>query len=159
VLFGDAVAVPMLREEMSQFLQERVIDAANLPTGSNEPLVLEKTLEAVEKHQAETDRERVEEVIGAWRAGGLGVVGVEEVRKALEVGQVDELLLVPPGPELDAAVADELLTRARHTSATVYVINDASLLTRVGSVAALLRYRVPGIQPSKRKQQAMGAAR
>lgn len=150
VLFGDAVAIPMLHAEMSKELQDRVIDAASLPTGSNEPVVLERTLRALQKHQAQSEREKVEEVIGAWRAGGLGVAGIEEVQKALEVGQVDELLIAGAGigngrEPLKAGVADELVAKARQTAATVTILEDASLLAPVGGVAALLRYRVPGL--------------
>ena len=162
VLFGDAVAIPMLREEMSKDLQDRVIDEANLPTGSNEPLVLEKTLEALQRHQEESERDKVEEVIGAWRAGGLGVAGIDEVRKALEVGQVDELLIGGaatadvPAP-LDAAVAEELVAKARQTAATVTVLEDPSLLARVGGVAALLRFRVPGFNGRSAASVAAGS--
>jgi peptide subunit release factor 1 (eRF1) len=149
----------MLRDQMPQHLAERIIDEANLPTGSNQPLVVEKTLESLQKHKEETEREKVEELIGEWRAGGLGVVGLEEVRKALEIGQVDELLIVSPGQQLEAEIADELVTKARQTSASVTVVEDASLLEHVGGMGALLRYRVPGIQASKNQQTAMGAAR
>jgi stalled ribosome rescue protein Dom34 len=147
----------MLSDQMSKELLDRVIDAASLPTGSNEPLVLEKTLEALEKHQAQTEREKVEDAIGAWRAGGLGVAGIEEVRKALEVGQVDELLIAGAA-QLDAAVAGELVTKGRQTSATVTVVEDASLLAHVGGVAALLRYRVPGLNGRSEAHVAASAA-
>jgi peptide chain release factor subunit 1 len=149
VLFGDAVVIPMLRDELPQHLQERVIDQANLPTGSNQPLVLEKTLESLEKHQAESEREKVEELIGSWRAGGLGVVGLEAVRQALEIGQVDELLIAGGGPQIEPEVADELVTKARQTSATATIVQDATLLAGVGGVGALLRYRVPGLNDAR----------
>ncbi|HSL23793.1 MAG TPA: Vms1/Ankzf1 family peptidyl-tRNA hydrolase [Vicinamibacterales bacterium] len=163
VLYGDEVAIPMLRKELPSALADLVIDASTLPTGSNESIVLERTLELVERHQAETEREKVEELLGAYRAGGLGVAGVEEVRKALEGGQVDELLIASPqngtkgSQPLEAAVADELVARARQTSATVTVVEDHALLAGVGGVGALLRYRVPGIQPD-RKGSVVGAA-
>jgi peptide chain release factor subunit 1 len=149
VLFGDAVAIPMLRAELPLHLQERVIDEANLPTGSNQPLVLEKTLEALEKHQAKSEREKVEELIGSWRAGGLGVAGLDAVRQALEIGQVDELLIASGGPLMEPAVGDELVTKARQTAATVTVVEDATLLAGIGGVGALLRYRVPGLNDTR----------
>jgi peptide subunit release factor 1 (eRF1) len=40
-----------------------------------------------------TDREKVEAAIGAYRAGGRGVVGTDATHNALAKGQVDELLL------------------------------------------------------------------
>lgn len=156
VLYGDAVAIPMLKAELPQQLADRLVDVGSLPTGSDTSTVLDTTLELLQKRQEETEREKVEEVLGAWRAGGLGVVGVEPVRTALEVGQVDELLV---SNTLEASVADELVAKARQTSAAVTVIEDASLLQRVGGVGALLRYRVPGIQPARKPAQTAGAAR
>jgi stalled ribosome rescue protein Dom34 len=84
-------------------------------------------------------------------------VGLEPVKLALQVGQVDELLITAPGQPLEAAVIDDLVTQARQTSATVTVIEDAKLLSSVGGVGALLRYKVPGLQDSKR-QSGVGAA-
>jgi peptide chain release factor subunit 1 len=155
-LFGDAIAIPMLQEELPANLRALVIEESSLPTGSDTKVVLEKMIEVLEKHNAETDREKVEELMGAYRAGGLGVVGVEAVRTALQIGQVDDLLISPPGQPLDAEIIDALVAQARQTSAQVTVIEDASLLSAVGGVGALLRYKVPGIQPT-RTQPAVGA--
>lgn len=145
-LFGDAVAIPMLTAELPPQVRDLVIESSNLPTGSNPKVVLEKMIEVLDRHNAETDREKVEEVLGAWRAGGLGVVGEQDVKRALENGQVDELLITAPGQPLQAETIDALVAQARNTSATVTVIEDASLLSNVGGVAALLRYKVPGMR-------------
>jgi len=45
------------------------------------------------KINAQTDREKVDAAIGAYRAGGLGVVGPEDTLAALIKGQVEELLI------------------------------------------------------------------
>lgn len=145
-LFGDAVAIPMLKGELPQQVTDLVVESSNLPTGSNPRIVLEKMIEVLDRHNAQTDREKVEEVLDAWRAGGLGVVGEPDVKRALENGQVDELLITAPGQPLDAETVDALVAQARNTSATVTVIEDASLLAKVGGVAALLRYKVPGMR-------------
>jgi peptide chain release factor subunit 1 len=156
-LFGDAVALPMLREEMPQQLRDLVIEEGSLPTGSNPKVVLEKMLEVLDRHNAETDREKVDELLNQYRAAGLAVVGLEQVKLALQVGQVDELLISQPGQPLDANVIDDLVTQARQTSAAVIVIEDGALLAGVGGVGALLRFRVPGIQGTK-QQPTVGAA-
>ena len=145
-LFGDAIAIPMLTAELPQEVRALVIESSNLPTGANPKVVLEKMIAVLDRHNTETDREKVDEVLGAWRAGGLGIVGEQDVRRALENGQVDELLVTPPGQPLDAEIIDALVVQARNTSATVTVIEDANLLARVGGVAALLRYKVPGMR-------------
>jgi peptide subunit release factor 1 (eRF1) len=101
----------------------------------------------------------VEALIGAWRANGLAVVGVDAVRRALEAGQVDELVIAAV-PEVSAGntgseaapanpadrtaeekTADELIVKARQTAAKIRFIEDASLLTGIGGVGALLRFK------------------
>jgi peptide chain release factor subunit 1 len=157
ILFGDAVVVPMLREQMPQHLLDKVVEAANLPTGSRDTVVLEKVLELLQRHDAETDRETVDTLLSAYRSGGLGVVGVKDTLQALEMGQVDELLLSATLPGAAARVADDLVLKARQTSARITMIEDTSLLARVGGVGALLRYKVPGIQKRSRDNRTVGA--
>jgi peptide subunit release factor 1 (eRF1) len=121
------------------------------------------------RKDAETDAERVQELIGAWQSNGLGVVGPEATLNALRMGQVDELLLAGTAGELavarlpdDAApghllantsapsgvdeprlkLADELVTRAHQTSARLRFIEDQGLLKELGGVGALLRFRL-----------------
>jgi peptide chain release factor subunit 1 len=156
-VFGDAVAVPMVLQEMPQTLRDLVIEEGSLPTGSDTKVVLEKMREVLDRHNAETDREKVDELLNEYRAGALAVAGLDPVRLALQVGQVDELLISAPGRPLDPSVVDELVAQARQTSARVTVIEDAALLAGVGGVGALLRFRVPGLQRSKR-QPRVGAA-
>ena len=115
---------------------------------------------SVQRSDAQSDRESVEALTGAYRANGLAVVGVDAVRRALEVGQVDELVITArpetlrPGnastPEQDTPadrtaeekVADELVAKARQTAAKITFIEDASLLADVGGVGALLRFKL-----------------
>ncbi len=143
-LFGDAIAIPMLKEELPKDVQDLVIESSNLATGSTRTVVIEKMLEVLDRHNIATDQQKVEEVLGAWRAGGLGVAGEKDVKRALDNGQVDELLITAPGQPLSAETIDAFVAQARNTSATVTVIEDVNLLSTVGGVAALLRYKVPG---------------
>jgi peptide subunit release factor 1 (eRF1) len=50
-------------------------------------------LESMRRLNERTDREKVDAAVGAYRAGGLGVVGPDRTLLALTNGQVDELLL------------------------------------------------------------------
>ena len=164
VVSGDEVIVPLLRNELPKDIADRVVDVVKLEVGAPQRDVLEKTIAALRKKDAETDREKVDELLGAYRANGLAVVGIDATRRALEKGQVDELLIAasPAGlgvgsekatKENEAAsggntersaeerVADELVTRARQTSARIYFIEDAALLSAVGGVGAFLRFK------------------
>jgi len=106
--------------------------------------VLDTTLAALREKDAQTDSERVEALLDAYRAGGLACAGVEKVRKAFELGQVDELLIAATPGVIDGpdGTADDLVAQAARTSAKVSIIEEASLLEPVGGVGAFLRFKV-----------------
>jgi stalled ribosome rescue protein Dom34 len=88
-------------------------------------------------------------MLGAWRAGALGVAGPVPTQRALEMGQVEELiitavpaLLKADSPEAAETLANELVTRAQQTSARIRFIENPALLAEVGGVGALLRFRI-----------------
>ena len=123
-------------------------------------MVHDRVLELVQKQAVETDRERVAALLDAYRAGGLATLGVERVTRALELGQVDELVITAQpaalqGPARSAApgapaaerspaerTADDLVTRARQTGASLRFIEDPALLEPFGGVGASLRFNV-----------------
>jgi peptide chain release factor subunit 1 len=171
IITGNEAALPLIDEILPNPLRERVVDTFRLETKLPEHEVLERTLDALRRKEAETEREKVEAVVGAYRAGGLGVVGLERTRQALDNGQVDELLVSASLVELrgvhgieaalaeaddaggdesieqvDAALrADEIVATARRTDAKIAFIEDAALLAPFGGVGASLRYRIGGI--------------
>jgi peptide subunit release factor 1 (eRF1) len=163
IIGGDETSVAMIKDELPKHLVEQVLDANGLTVGSSVPEILEASLRVLREEDARTDREKVEQMIGAWRAKGLGTAGVAGTKRALEMGQVEELLitavpaaLAAPGgrraadesapasaaPDARQTVADELVTLAQQTSAKVTFIEDPSLLEEVGGVGALLRFRI-----------------
>jgi len=132
--------VPLLREQLPKHLSDRVIDTLALGIRAPEHEVLEATLAALRQRDAETDRERVESLMDAYRANGLGTVGLENTRRAFELGQVDELLITAtanPGDEQQA-----LVRLANNTAATVRFIEDPELLESVEGVGAFLRFKL-----------------
>jgi peptide chain release factor subunit 1 len=170
ILAGNDVAVPLLRQHLPEPLAAKVVDVLRLDRRSGEAEIVDEALDALRRHDAETDAERVAEVLGAWRGGGLGVAGPEATLRALQLGQVDELLIAgdpqhlktvqrlpddaappPQAAETSAAEAaerpqlhlsDELVIRAAQTGARVRIIEDPALLADHGGVAAALRFRV-----------------
>jgi peptide chain release factor subunit 1 len=159
VLAGEDI-VPVVREQLPKDLEERVVDIVKLDIRAPEREVLEKTIAALRVKDAETDRERVDALIGAYRGNGLACIGVEDTRRAFEMGQVDELLIpaVPDAiavdePESPAStggtsesakehVAGEFVVKARQTSARIRFIEDVSLLEPLGGVGAILRFKI-----------------
>jgi peptide chain release factor subunit 1 len=167
----DAATRPLLMEQMPAHLAERIVDAARLDINTPEDQVLAHTLEALRGRNAETDVEHVTAALGAWRAGGLGVVGADDTMTALMQSQVEELLITAtpallrraaspsesvtpgdiavdtsaPAADLDTEqlkLAGELVTKAQQQGARIRFIEDAALLEEVGGVAALLRFRI-----------------
>jgi len=144
VIAGDDLIVPLLREQLPKDIAERVVDVVKLDIRAPQREVLDTTLAALREKDAQTDSERVEALVGAYRAGGLACVGVDKVRKAFELGQVDELLIAATPNVIDGpdGTADDLVGRAARTAAKVFVIEEASLLEPVGGVGAFLRFKV-----------------
>lgn len=168
VLAGDDVIVPLLRDQLPKNLTERIVDVLALDIQTPERQILETTLEAMRRKDTETDRERVDELLGAYRANGLACIGVEDTKRALELGEVDELIIsATPGAApaahmtagraigqagrsdeslemrraLDALTANSLVAQAHRTGATIRFIEDASLLAPAGGVGAVLRFK------------------
>ena len=169
VVAGDDVVVPLFKQQLPKPLAEKLVDVLSLQLNAGEDDIIQATLEVLRRKDAETDAERVQELIGAWQSNGLGVVGPQATLHALQLGQVDELLISANAEELertklpdDAApghvkaatsaaakvdesklkLSDELVTRAQQTGARVRVIEDAELLREFGGVGALLRFRI-----------------
>jgi peptide subunit release factor 1 (eRF1) len=161
LLAGDEVIVPMLKEQMSQELTERLVDVLKLDVRAPERDVLEATLDAMKENDSATDRERVQALLDAYRSNGLGVVGAEATARALEMGQVDELMItgaadvIDPGSvggavdetrkaerSAEERAADELIAKASQTAAKIRIIEDGSLLAAVGGVGAFLRFKM-----------------
>jgi peptide subunit release factor 1 (eRF1) len=171
IVAGDAVVVPMVKEQLPHRLRERLVDTVNLDKRVAESDLLESTLARLRERDAEGDAQVVADVVGAWQASGLGVVGPEAALSALERGQVDELLIAgspdvlkpvqklpadaapgaveastsdPTGPadESRLKLASELVNRAHQTGARVRFIEDPGLLGELGGVAASLRFRI-----------------
>jgi len=170
VVAGAEVAMPILREQLPKHLADKIVEIGAHEDGESGSFV-ERTMAALREKDAETDAEKVQELMDAWQSGGLGVAGPEATLSAFQLGQVEELI-VTASPELlksvqklpdDAApgevkadtsapqgtadekrlkLADELVTRAHQTSARIRFIEDENLLAGVGGVGALLRFRI-----------------
>jgi peptide subunit release factor 1 (eRF1) len=160
VIAGDEVIVPLIREQLPKDLAERIVDTVKLDMRARDRQVLDATVAVMREQDAESDREHVERLVGEYRRNGLGALGVEAVKKALELGQVDELVIAAQPQTLNAPerqeeasdaspertaqqrTADELVVKARQTSAKIRFIEDPALLSGVGGVGALLRFKL-----------------
>jgi peptide chain release factor subunit 1 len=158
IISGDETIVALLRDQMPKEVSDRIVDIVRLDANAPQHEILAATLAALREKDAETDRERVDALLDAYRGSGLGCVGVEATLKAFELGQVDELLITaspetidagtpvanaePPAPSAAERAADVLIQQARNTSAKVRFIEDVSLLAPIGGVGAFLRFKL-----------------
>jgi len=170
VVAGAEVAMPILREQLPKHLADKIVEIGAHEDGESGSFV-QRTMAALREKDAETDIEKVQELMDAWRSGGLGVAGPEATLSAFQLGQVDELIITAspetlkpvqkmpddsaPGDlqvvtsntsgqadESRVKLSDELISRAQQTAARVRFIEDASLLAEIGGVGALLRFRI-----------------
>jgi peptide subunit release factor 1 (eRF1) len=158
-------------EQMPRHLADKVIDVLTLDMRTPEHQVLQDTLSALREKDADTDAAQVQRMRDAWNAHGLAVVGPEQTLRALEMGQVEELLIsttpsalkrpgaittdmsqgtididtTASGTDQDAdrhRLADHFVVHAHKSAARVRFIEDPELLADVGGVGALLRFRI-----------------
>jgi peptide chain release factor subunit 1 len=171
IIAGDEVIVPTLRDQLPPHLADKVVDVLSLDIKTPEHEVMQATLDSMRERDAKDDREKVGRMLDEYRAGGLAVAGVRNTLSALELGQVDELILSASratirddGEEAEGvtaaplaasasagargsesravALADELIAKAKQTGARVTFIEDAELLASVGGVGGMLRFRL-----------------
>lgn len=169
ILAGDEeTIIPLLREQMSKELSEKIIDVLPLGIDTSEHELLEESLSAYRRYDSLSDMEKVDHLLQEYRGDGLAVAGVPQTLAALSNGQIDELIMTAQPTTLqydenevkkvlraygaDAeklerldqrTVADELVRRANELSAaSVTFIEDDNALATVGGVGGLLRYRV-----------------
>jgi peptide chain release factor subunit 1 len=150
VFGGDEVIIPVLRDQLPEFLAQKVVDVLRLDIRTPEQEILSATIEAMRQQDARDDAELVKRLFDESRAGGLGAVGLHQTLDALKNGQVDELILSASmteirgdgGEDTEVFTSDELVTRATQTGAEVRFIEDPALMADAGGVGAMLRYRV-----------------
>jgi peptide chain release factor subunit 1 len=169
MLAGDEqTIIPLLKDQMSKELSDKVIDVLKLGIDTSESELLEESLIAYRRYNSLNDMEKVDHLLDEYRADGLAVAGVPQTLAALSNGQAEELLIAASTDTLQfdksevgkvlalygktdvetealdqRTVADELIKRATElSSARITFIEDDSVLKNVGGVGALLRYRV-----------------
>ena len=157
ILAGDQVAIPLLQAQIPPEMIP-MVKVIKLDIHASDQDVLTATLATLQGDDAKTEAEKVDRLMQQYRAHALAVIGPQDVLQALANGQVDELLIsgvleeaVSEIPDSEGemgteqlrpvSLSDQLMTKARHTGATVTFIEDARLLESAGGVAASLRWR------------------
>jgi peptide chain release factor subunit 1 len=157
IISGDRPMVALLREHLPKDVDERIVDVLKLNVRTPESTIVDATIAAMRAQDAQTDRERVDQLLGEYRANGLACLGLEATERALGRGQVDELVIAAsPDAITDVKTrtaagednrtateqaADSLITAARNTSATIRFIEDTAIAASIRGVGAFLRFK------------------
>jgi peptide chain release factor subunit 1 len=140
VVAGNEVAVPLLKKALSapmQALLHEETPRIHIRAGGDE--VQSEVTPILTMLEAEQDRTIVERLVEGVRGGGLAVTGIKRTRQALEIGQVDTLVIADD-MELDETKRNDLVQLAAMTSASVEVVAGHETLRELGGIGGLLRY-------------------
>ncbi len=126
VLSCDEATLPLLRSQLPKHLEAKIVDNVRLEPHPSVDAIVRRTQEAMRRLDERTDREKVEAAIGAYRAGGLGVVGPEDTLAALQKGQVDELLVTASMQQMQGVPLGKAIGSANDTILAEPVVETAS---------------------------------
>lgn len=128
-----------IEEELPQRWRESIIDSIKWDMSLSDDEFARKIAPSLVKAEREQEEEILERFIAEYRRCGLAAAGMQNVLTALEIGQVDTLIL---DSDLDEETTEELTSKAEATSAHVeFIPARDSRLAKLGGIGALLRYK------------------
>lgn len=145
ILAGSDIALRWLDEALPKELPQQVTslirERLHIDMRANINEVAAEIAPVLREVERRSEEDAVRRVIVEVQRGGLGVTGLEWVRRALELGQVDELV-IDEKAGLDEATRAELVRLAALTSAQVEVVSgDEPHPALADGVGAVLRWR------------------
>lgn len=141
ILAGDERITPVLEAELPERVRSLVELVTHIEMRSGEDEVREELLPILAGLADAERMDAADRAIAEARAGDLGVVGIDATMRALEFGQVDELVIDETAP-IDEDLRGELIRQAALTDARVEVVREHQGLLRFDGVGATLRYRI-----------------
>lgn len=171
ILGGDDLILGELRRQLTPAVREKVIDEEPIAIDTPAQEILARTIDVVRRAEADDSRKLADTAVDRFRAGGLAVAGLEPTIEALNLEQVDCLLLaegfdgapgwqcaecrvlgLPPAPSecpfcgaprpTEIDLREAMVRRAERTGRRVEIVEGHAGLEGLDGVAALLRYRV-----------------
>ena len=141
ILAGDEVAIPLLHQALSPQLEPLILEEVlRLDIRTPRHKVLREVAPILAQVEEEESHTRADRLVEAVREQGLGVIGPQETRDALEHGQ-GEVLVLAEGAPLDEQESNDLVRLATLSGAEVDLVTGHEILQQLGGVGALLRYR------------------
>jgi hypothetical protein len=128
---------------LASSVADRALELNGLDIHASHAQIRDAVKTAASKLRAAFDSQRIAEITDDSAAGGLGAVGPEETRLALEQASVRDLYMTHKYLEDHAAEAEDAVRSALDQHASVEEVSHeaAEDLQRVGGLAAGLRFR------------------
>jgi peptide subunit release factor 1 (eRF1) len=143
VLGGSPTAAHAVEELLHEDVRRYLVRVMSIPMHLSDSEVMDRVQPVGLEYEREKERELVEDVIDKAKAhGGRGALGLDDVKQALEFGQVE--LLVIAWPQQDQDALNDLLLDALNNGVKVEFVHGeaANLLKNEGGIAARLYYAV-----------------
>lgn len=141
ILCGDEVAITPLLSALSESVKESVGEILRVDMRTPRDAVAAEVEPVLRRMEAEASASVADAVVAGVRSDGLGVAGRDATRAALEIGQVDTLVIAD-GDAVEEDARNELIRLAATSGAEVLVVDGHDGLDRLGGVGGLLRYRI-----------------
>ena len=172
ILGGDELILGELRKNLTAGIREKLIEEERIAMEAGSHDILRRTLRVVRDTEARDSRRLADLVIDRFRAGGLAVAGIDPTIEALNLEQVDQLLLADsfngnhggwqcaecrvrgrdPAPDAcpfceaplpeSIDLREAMVRRAERTGRRVEIVESHDELETLDGVGATLRYRL-----------------
>ena len=147
LIAGDDQSINRLREQLPTTIADNVRATLHADIRASAEDLSELCMPELERIREQDAVDACQRLIGAAEGGGLGVDSLEEVRAALSLGQVMELLIADQAPDTGHAAVDdetleELVRAAVATDARVRFVGFEEAMLERGGVGAFLRFRL-----------------
>jgi peptide subunit release factor 1 (eRF1) len=140
IVGGRDRMINALEHEFPSTWQDKVIGTVRWDLEAPDDELLRKIRPLLEEAERAQEEQLLERLSAEIRRHGLAVAGVEQTLKALQLGQVDTLLI---SRALDAHKAEQLVDLAESSAAHVeFLPQEDEALVRLGKAGALLRYKI-----------------
>jgi protein required for attachment to host cells len=143
MLAGNPRVVARVRKALPKSLERKLVDTIPAAARDRASDVIVATLSSFIEHEEQESLSTVGLLRQELRRGGLAVCGFKDSRDALERGQVDQLIILSDGDDMDAVRREELVKLAVRNDVHVEVVQHSEELADLGGVGCLLRYYSP----------------
>jgi len=140
ILGGSEQSAHAVHHLMPDALKGRVVDVVSIPKHYSTSEIFQHVLPSAQEAERKYELDLVNQVIDFAKSRGRGALGEEAVSNALDMQQVDLLILPWPSPKTE--LSNDLATRALQMNSDIELVSGEALerLNAEGGVAARLYY-------------------